>query len=148
MKSAKLILLLTTVLTAISACSDSSKPFRPGDNDNLDALSCDGIRTWDFGASDVLADTQSLVSESGPVTGLGNTRFPCTVLWEYNATFNCSLAFSYEQYLATFNEPDSVRSIGISGANLIVVGNNDVRVTGTPANISATDLAGFPDCQI
>ena len=148
MNTFKTLALAFIAVATLSACS--SDPSAPPVNTptTLGALSCDGVRTWDFGASDVLSNTTSLISESQPISGLGTTRFPCTVLWEFSASENCSLAFSYEQYLLTFNGDDVIREIGTSGSNLIIVGNDDTRLTGTPANVSATDLANLPDCTL
>ena len=147
MNKFKILILIFTVFATISACSSDSNPSTPAPSGSLAALSCDGVRTWDTGPSDVLAETQSYIAESSNAN-LGSTKFPCTVFWEYNATFNCSLGFSYEDFLDTFGLPDVLQEVGTSGASLVLVGSDNSRQTAAPANISATDLANFPDCEL
>lgn len=148
MENFKILTVIFAVFVTISACSDSSTAPGPGPDTSLGALSCDGERVWDFGASDVLSNATSYVSESRSVTGLGATRFPCTVFWEYSASENCSLAFSYEVYIGAFGLTDELRDVGTSGSSLVLVFNDDSRQSGAPANVSAIDLRSIPDCVL
>ena len=150
MNKFKVLTLIFAIFATVSACSSSSSTsVTEGPGSTLRALSCDGVRTWDFGASDVLQNATSLISEPPPSVGeLGATEFPCTVFWEFSPSFNCSLAFTYENYISTFELEDQIQTVGTSGDNLVVVATDASRVTGVPANISAVDLANLPDCDI
>jgi len=129
----------------MSACGggNSSGPV----NDGISALSCEGERMWDFGESDVLLNALSYISETGGVR-FESSQFPCAAIWEYSPTINCSLVYSYEQWLEEFGIEDQLQSLSVSGANLISRANDGSQVVGTPAGISATDLDALPDCEI
>ncbi|MBX2837817.1 MAG: hypothetical protein KTR35_13240 [Gammaproteobacteria bacterium] len=133
------------MLALVACVSDSDNSPMPA-NDTVDALTCTGNRIWDFGASNVVADAFSYISETDGDT-FTSSKFPCAVFWEYSPTIGCSLAFTYERWLAEFNVADQLQSLEISGANLITVATDGSRVTGVPAGISVTDLNAFPDCE-
>jgi len=120
----------------------------PQTGSSLISPACGGTRIWDFGASDEIQNSISLVSES---SGFGNpdSRFPCVVIWEFVPDAGCSLLFTVEGFAATFNfDPSIFSEIGISGDNLIVRGSNGLEDTGVPANISVAELSGLPDCVL
>jgi len=114
----------------------------------LTAPSCDGIGIWDFGASDVLANSLTLTSETD---GLPNTnsRFPRLDFWEYNPTLQCSLLFSFENLADIFNLDGSlINDIGTSAENLVVAFTDGTEVFGTPAAVSIDFLFSLPDCPL
>jgi len=135
------------VACVLSACGGDSGNSSDTRNDELSALSCEGNRIWDFGDSDVLLNALSYISETGGVS-FESSKFPCAAIWEYSPTINCSLVYSYEQWLEEFEVEDQLQTLGLSGANLISRANDGSQVVGTPAGISVTDLDELPDCEI
>lgn len=143
-------LFIATIFTVgLTACGGGSSDTGNPDSfaSNLEPLSCFGNRIWDGGESDVIEGAISLIAESDGFE-FTNSRFPCAAFWEFNPTENCSLIFTYEDYLEEFNLEDLFQNIGTSGANLIVTAFNGEQVSGTPANISLEDLNQLPNCSL
>lgn len=148
MSSISSVVVSLFIVVALSACGSGSGNGSGSDISNLGALSCQGNRVWDFGESDEIQGAESYISETDG-SEITTSRFPCAILWEYQPTVGCSLGFSYEEFIAQFELEDFVDTIGTSGANLVVVGNDvdSTSLTGTPANISITELFDVPDCE-
>lgn len=137
-----LVVTLSATLTACGGGGGSGG----SSGDSFDAPSCSSNRVWDAGESDVIEGALSLLSEPDGLIVFDDSQFPCTVFWEFSPSENCSLAFSYEEFLEAFNIDDLLDRVELTGANLTVTFFNDVQDTFLPANISFTQLLSLPDC--
>jgi len=142
----KMFVFTCAFLTTISACGGGSSNSGNPQPTTLDPLSCSGNRVWDLGESDNVQQAQQYISESSN-QGLGVTRFPCTIFWEFVPGEPCATSFSYEAWIQEFNTEDLLQELGTSGGNLVAVENDGTRSTFVPAGVSLADLDSYPTCE-
>jgi len=150
---------LASALTTLIACGGGSGGEGSGttgetgpstivSSQSISQPECNGFRLWDFGDSDEIQNGTSFISESFG-NDLSGSRFPCLAFWEFSPDANCSLAFSFEDYVSTFNiDEQLISEIVVSDTNLVVVGSNGSELTGTPASLTVQELSELSDCVL
>lgn len=109
-----------------------------------EALSCTGNRVWTGGPSDTNPQIEELISEGGPQLGVPATSAqPCAIVWEYNASANCSNAFTVEGFFGEEVAPSL--TLSITGGNLVISDGTNSE-TGPPSGISFQQLVSVPNC--
>jgi len=140
----------------LSGCSDPDDPetlVNPTfDNPNASAPDCNGERVWDGGPSQLGAGYQVLASEGDTSRLSAPSRVsPCTVVWEYNASLNCSIIFTWELWVEQVVEGTIAPgfSTTIQNGNLVVdFANGNAPIVAPPSGISRNQLANAPDCML
>lgn len=116
------------------------------------ALSCSGVRVWTVGAGGgFLPNSDFFISEgSGFLASPPSGEVPCSIIWQFDASANCSLAFSFENALNRFGLDFETASATVTTqSNLSVTINGEVLQEELPlSGISFEQLFNIPDCPL